>query len=98
MLYVPGGTLTKTYWPAALEVLVRSSFVDVSVKVIAAPGTTAPVLSVTTPLICPAEVTCAPAGTALARSRIATIRTKVENNKRERRPSRVIFLLPPEVD
>src|SRR5271154_1502706 len=53
------------YRPAALEVVLREILVEVSVSVILAPATTAPVGSVTAPAIVPVDVDCAHMGRAL---------------------------------
>src|SRR5260370_37714037 len=58
MSYLPGGTLTKTKRPSLFVVVDRDSCVEASVRVTFAPGTTAPLWSVTAPVTVPVETDC----------------------------------------
>src|SRR5579862_5052890 len=58
MSYVPGSTLTNTYRPSVLVVVVRVSLVALSRRVTFTPPTTPPLLSDTVPVIVPVEVDC----------------------------------------
>src|SRR6476619_4880584 len=86
-VYVPGGTLGKTYSPAALVVAVLVSFVAVFISPTVASGTTAPALSLMVPRMTAEFDVCAPA--AIPSESTPGIKTAA---KRKRTKS---FIIPP---
>src|SRR5947207_9589426 len=73
--YGPGGRFGMAYEPSTSVVTSRFRPVSVCVAVTATPGSTPPLASLTTPLICAVAPACANAF-ALARRRKKTLKTK----------------------
>src|SRR5262249_58014898 len=74
-LYTPGGMARRTYSPASFVNAVRTAFVAGLVNVTVTPGTSAPLGSLTTPLI-------SPVGACAARLKVNRITKNKVVNKR----------------
>src|SRR5216684_454126 len=92
MLYAPGESSGKLKLPSELVVAVRTDPVCVDVMVTLAPATTAPLASVTTPVIVP-EVICATAAGTNASKEIIKVANKKYRALRMGNPQRLILLM-----